>query len=529
VNGKFLFWTIIKNKLKNLFKEGMIGLIILSFFCFLQSSLFIENVFALTINPSVITVSISPPTDLTATAISHSRIDLSWTAPSGTVDYYNIYRDDLSVGTTSGVSYSDTGLDSLTTYTYNVSAIDSFGIETNKSSLATATTQAAPAEEEEEEEEQGGPAYFPPPPKISDDSLIINNGDKYTNSLDVVLKLSAENAFQMAISNDPSFSGIYWEEYKETKKWKLTEKEEKKIVYVKFRSEEGSVSDVIFSSIILDTTPPANVSEFIAIPGDQQILLIWNNPSDDDFAKVEIVGSTLFFPSFSSEGILTYSGTGNSFTAIGLENKTRYYYSAFSYDRAGNRSSGAVVSAVPRRITPPEEVPPEEVPPEEVPPEIQDLTLRDFDFWNEGGRLIVDDEDKVKVESRELLRISLDYDKVPEVLKTIMVTLKKGEESFSFLLKVDREHNKYEAVFLAPEEAGIYNLTITVFNYSNKVFKRMSGFLEVIKIEEIPSEIVPEIPWYREYLLWILTLLLLLVIIFMGYLIAKKRKREKEE
>ena len=204
MNDKFIFFSIIKKiKLKNLFKGGMIGLMFLSFFCFIQLNFFVKSIFAATITPSVTTVSIQPPTDLTATAISHSRIDLSWTAPSGTVGYYKIYRDDSSVGTTSANSYSDTGLNPLTTYTYNVSAIDSFGIETNKSSVATATTQAAPVEPIEED--KGGPAYFPPPPEISDDSLIINNGDKYTNSLDVVLKLSAKNAAQVAISNDPPF------------------------------------------------------------------------------------------------------------------------------------------------------------------------------------------------------------------------------------------------------------------------------------------------------------------------------------
>ncbi len=506
----------------------MVVIIFLSFFNFPQLFLFTKEVSALTITPSVTTVSIFPPSDLTATTISHTRIDLSWTAPSGTVGYYKIYRDDSSVGTTSAVSYSDTGLSALTTYTYNVSAVDSYGIETNKSDPATATTEAAPAEEEEEED-TGGPAFIPPPPEINEDSLIINNGNEYTNSSEVVLSLWAEDAYQVAVSNNPDFSGGYWENYKETKKWDLIEGEGRRTVYAKFRNEEGSVTEVISASIIVDTTPPANVSEFVAIPGDQQILLIWQNPSDEDFAKVEIMGSTLFFSSSPQEGMITYSGGGKSFTAVGLENGTKYYYTAFSYDKAGNYSSGAIVSATPRRIAPPEEVPPEEVPPEEVPPEIQYLTLQDFDFWNKDGEITIGEDGKITVDSQELLKVSLDYDKVPEVLKTIMVTLKKGEESFSFLLRINPEKTKYEADFLAPEEPGRYDLTITIFDYRNKVFKKITGFLEVIGVEKPPSEIIPEAPWYKKHFSWILLALILIIVIIVIYILLKRKKEKEDE
>lgn len=523
-------FSIKKNSLRLLLKRGMIIFIFLSFFNFPQLFFLTKEVFALTITPSVTTVSIFPPTNLTATAIDHEQINLSWTAPSGTVGYYKVYRNSSSVGTTSAVSYSDTGLSPSTTYTYHVSAIDSYGIETNKSDSATATTQAAPAEEEEED--TGGPAFLPPPPDINEDSLIINNGKDYTNSSEVILNFSAEGAYQLAVSNNPNFTGSYWENYKEIKRWELIEGEGEKTVYAKFRNERGSVTEIISDSIVVDTTPPANISEFIAIPGDQQILLIWQNPLERDFAGVEIMGSTLFYPSSPLEGILTYKGGGNSFAAVGLENGTKYYYTAFSYDKAGNYSSGAIVSATPRRMVPPEEELPEEVPPEEVPPQIKELTINDFDFWKGEEKMVVGKEGRIVADSQDLLKISLDYDKVPEVLKTIMVTLKKDEESFSFLLRINSEKTKYEADFLAPKDPGEYELVISIFDYKNKVFKKITGFLGVIGIaeeEETPIEIVPEVPWHEKYFSWILFILLIIIAVIVIYFLYKRRNKSNNK
>jgi len=528
VNEEVKF-SITKKSVSNLLLiGGIIGLLCLSFFSG-QPKLF-ERVLALTITPSVTISSAYPPTDLTATAISDSQINLSWTAPtSGTVDYYKVYRGGFSVGSSTITSYSDTGLNALTTYTYNVSTVNLAGIEGPQSSPAEATTLAASTEEEEEEEGGGGPSLPPAPPEINSDSLIINDGAEYTDFLDVVLKLSAKNAFQVAVSNGLDFSGVVWERYKESKKWTLEQEEGEKTVYVKFRSEKGGVSKVISKSITFDITPPINISSFRAIPGDRQAILIWDNPPDEDFKRVKIVGSTIFYPSSPLGGVPLYIGSGTSFTAVGLTNGVKYYYTAFSYDKAGNYSSGALVSVTPRRTTPPEEVPPEEVPPEEVPPEIEKLSFNDFDFWKGDNKIVLEEGKEIEVEPGDILRISIDYDKLPEVLKSIMVTLRKKEESFSFLLRVNSKKTKYEAVFSAPEEPGLYNLDLTIFDYGNKIFKKLSGFLKVIESEVISSTPVSSFRWYKNIRNWLYILLLIAIIIISSYFIWKLRKRKKKK
>lgn len=84
----------------------------------------------------------SVPTGLSASVVSSSQIDLSWSASTDDVGVtgYKIYRDSTLVGTSTGTTYSDTGLSPSTAYTYQVSARDAAGNESAKSTFASATT-----------------------------------------------------------------------------------------------------------------------------------------------------------------------------------------------------------------------------------------------------------------------------------------------------------------------------------------------------------------------------------------------------
>jgi chitodextrinase len=90
----------------------------------------------------------STPLGLTATAVSSSRIDLSWSASTDTggsgVAGYDLLRDAITpivIGVQT--TYSDTGLTPSTSYSYRVRARDGNGNLGSYSSLSSATTQAA--------------------------------------------------------------------------------------------------------------------------------------------------------------------------------------------------------------------------------------------------------------------------------------------------------------------------------------------------------------------------------------------------
>jgi beta-glucanase (GH16 family) len=83
------------------------------------------------------------PTNLTATAVSSSQINLSWTASTTSGVTYTVLRGGTSIATgVTGTTYSDTGLAASTQYSYTVEAVDSGGTSP-ASNTATATTLAA--------------------------------------------------------------------------------------------------------------------------------------------------------------------------------------------------------------------------------------------------------------------------------------------------------------------------------------------------------------------------------------------------
>jgi chitodextrinase len=95
----------------------------------------------------------STPTNLSASAISSSQINLSWSASTDNVAVtgYRLERCQGStcaaftqIATPTGTTYSNTGLSANTTYRYRVRAADAAGNLSSYSTIASATTQVLP-------------------------------------------------------------------------------------------------------------------------------------------------------------------------------------------------------------------------------------------------------------------------------------------------------------------------------------------------------------------------------------------------
>jgi chitodextrinase len=86
----------------------------------------------------------SVPTNLQATVVSTSRIDLTWTASTDNVAVagYRVYRDGSLIASPSGTSYSNTGLAAGTSYSYRVAAYDAAGNASVQCGAVSATTTA---------------------------------------------------------------------------------------------------------------------------------------------------------------------------------------------------------------------------------------------------------------------------------------------------------------------------------------------------------------------------------------------------
>jgi len=309
---------------------------------------------------------------------------------------------------------------------------------------------------------------------------------------------------------------------------------------------ESETTDQAFSTLSpQDTTPPANVSNFEAIPDDGKIDLKWKNPPDADLKGVRLVRNEKFFPSDIWDGAIIYDGQGEQFTDAGLQNGARYYYTAFAYDKAGNFSSGAIVSAVPKQAAPPEGapvvIPPLEIPvaPGPVPEEVEGLKLTDFEFWQEGRKLEIVGE-QVKAVAEKPVTVLINYNKVPEVLKTIMITLlRQDSKSFSFLLRINKDKSAYTASILLNDSEN-YPVAIQVLDYKNQRLKKINGQLEIEKAQaQAQAPVVlsgkAKIAQYIIYVIFIILLLLLLIILIllavwlMRKMFGKKEEKEKED
>ncbi|HTJ72511.1 MAG TPA: cellulose binding domain-containing protein [Actinospica sp.] len=87
----------------------------------------------------------STPSNLAVTGTTSNSASLSWSPSTDNVGVagYRVYRNGTQVGTSTGTTYTDTGLSASTQYTYTVAAYDAAGNVSAQSSGVTATTSAS--------------------------------------------------------------------------------------------------------------------------------------------------------------------------------------------------------------------------------------------------------------------------------------------------------------------------------------------------------------------------------------------------
>ncbi len=217
--------------------------------------------------------------------------------------------------------------------------------------------------------------------------------------------------------------------------------------------------------------------------------LTWLNPAFAQFSAVRIMRMTA--PSISGgplEGVLIYDGPGQAAVDSNVNPDTTYFYTAFVRDTnsPANYSSGAVDSAT---------VPPLDVEVVEPPcatcdpfaafPESHStstLSLGDFQFIQTGeATKFFSGGETIVIDGSKNLTILLPYDKAPEVLKiigmTIFDSLGQGN-TFSFVFRINDQKSSYSAT-IGKLADGSYPFKIHLINYSDQSIKVLSGTLVV--------------------------------------------------
>lgn len=482
----------------------------------------------LTVTAAPDTSAPSVPTNLTATAVSSSQIDLSWTASTDNVSVtgYRIYRDNTLVSTVSTLSYSDIGLSPSTLYSYAVSAIDAASNESARSATSSATTFATPTSS------GGGSGQYVYP--------FIYGLAVSTTETEAIIRW---NTVRETVGEVRwGFSGDYeLGRLQET----IYSKEHQVTLSGLIPGQEYLFSITAWNAFGLSASVPGffkmielpeyelNATQFVAKVEDKSIRLNWNNP-EVPFEEVRIVRGNGFYPSDPYDGTVIYEGKGESFLDTDVFSGKRYYYGLFVKDPNGRYSSGLLASGlVP--LSGQQEVP---EPPvfEQLPkaptvhPVIDALSFLDFDFIQDGQKINTFSRNSVSIDGSKNLTVLLAYSKVPEILKSIVVTLKHPEDPskiFSFLLRVNEDKTAYVATLGALGDSGTYGVDIAIVDYKNQGLKRIVGNL----IASVATGYSKGKGFYSVLLLFleerIFYLILILLLLLLMYLFGRNRKKKK--
>ncbi len=465
----------------------------------------------------------SIPGSFTATPVASTQIDLAWTASTDNyiLSGYHVWRDDVQIGTTTSTSYSDTGLTPSTTYAYYVTAYDSFFNESASSTLISTTTPQTPAPTPTptmtaSSSSETGTWFRPLANAIVSieiipykDSVVIRYETR--NHVRSVIQWGRTSSYELGSLAEGAFSMTH-----ETRivglspatLYRFTIEGENSI------GRKGEMYSGMFITLPPDDTfPPGNVLNLTAQREGDNALLSWENPDDPDFAKVRVMRNSNFYPSDIADGWVIYEGQGTRVRdADAFESDSIQYYTVFTYDFLGNISSGAVIAVSAREelLLPPADPAKNEI----------NLIFSDIS-WYQEGIVLAPLENSITIDGAKQLTISIPYERLPEHLKIILVTIGasgNSHKTFTFLLRVNAEKTAYTGTLAPFGKSGNFPVTVTVFDFKTAQVGYVQGTLNS-SIDPIHTDsgfgtilmnIVSSIG--SSYLVWFIALLLLLIL-----------------
>lgn len=441
-----------------------------------------ENTF---ITQVLILGDITPPTtpaNLVGVTINQSQIDLDWDASTDNVGVtgYQIFRDGSQIATTSLTVYSDSDLSIDTLYSYYVVAFDAEFNYSSSSNITTPDDSTNTSRPEESPIEIVEHSIVPEETKVAI-SIRTNLSSNSTVRWGQTVVYESGYAVSRSYKRDHE---IMIDDLLPGTNYRL------EVTFERPNNGETLTKTFSFSTKELpDQDPPANVSFFTATKNtDNTLKLQWSNPEAVDFSHVQIFSSDQIFPRTDTDGWFVYRGDGERITDERRLVGTRYY-TIFAYDKAGNRSSGAVA----------------------VVRDGEDITNEEgvFLFSKPSSENKVDDpalteaykrfvgvtvrQDRIEVSDGEVssaifntepATFSIPYDVLPPHLKTIVVTLvpvEKNTKSFSFMLRINKEATEYEATVGPLLTTGLYKVYTEVYDYQATQVIRTSQMLTVIE------------------------------------------------
>jgi len=231
---------------------------------------------------------------------------------------------------------------------------------------------------------------------------------------------------------------------------------------------------------------PANLQA--SLTADRNVQLSWQNPPSGQFDYLRVTRSDTFFAGDPLEGQLVFEGSDMTTVDRQAEPGDTYFYSLYARNESGVWSAPSLAAIyVPADTTASVDTTSVDDAIQnrpDAPQSTQDL-LADFSFsdlifsQNQNVRQKIPDQDLV---AGQPFSVGLDYEEMPEVLKTVLITMKdpqNSEQTFSFVLRADEAKNFYRATIGGLKKSGMYDVEATVLDYKNRRVKSVTGQLQI--------------------------------------------------
>ena len=267
----------------------------------------------------------------------------------------------------------------------------------------------------------------------------------------------------------------------------------------------------------LDVTAPDNVTGLKAEynPGENKIVLGWKNPQGD-FSGAVALRNEKYFPRDQLDGYPICQGNVRQCVDMPVDPGKKYYYGVFTYDAAGNYSSGAGVAVT----TGQGEVVPDisQAQPED---EVETLTANDFKFYQNGVELKIGEGGRFVAKSNEMVEVKIDYEKFIKNSKNAYLTIGRDSNTQTYIFRANGERSAYISDIVL-QDPDIYSYVIYVTNYAGAVYQ-IDGKILLEGVvgepdknfsENIMDEAIPD-------------LLLLIIVALVIEAIFRKKKKKK--
>lgn len=265
------------------------------------------------------------PTNLSLVSKTHEQVSITWDPSTDNVgvEGYNLYKNGVYDGFTTGTSYTFTSLDPETEYNFTVSAYDAALNESAQSTVLTETTNAAPDTT---------------PPSDPTNLALVSKTD---TTIDINWTPSTDNVgvdYYDIIVDDVDIDNDAAPPYQ------ITGLSATNQYSIKVRAVDTSGNPSGYSNILTVTTDSPPDTTAPSVPVNVQAAFVTHNstritwPASTDDTAVE--GYKVF-----RDGVEVGDVSTLYFDDLGLTELTEYSYTVLAYDAASNQSaqSSAVI------------------------------------------------------------------------------------------------------------------------------------------------------------------------------------------